>query len=184
MSGELWRICGLSLLCAVTGMLLTSGILLDSGGMQDGRGILFGLSAALVYASIVILNKRITGVPAYDKTVVQLMAAAIVMIPYLLLTEEWGSVVLTGQTGALLLIMGVVHTGLAYALYFFSFSSLSAQTVALLAYLDPVTALILSALLLKEPMSLWQMVGAVMILLAAMMGDDLFSRRRHKKSDP
>jgi len=109
---------GFCVLLSVIGMLLVSGILSDTGGKRDFRGILFGLGAALLYASVVILNKKITAIPAYDKTVVQLGSAALVMIPYLLLTEDFGSIVLKPLPVILLFVVGILHTGVAYALYF------------------------------------------------------------------
>ncbi len=163
---------------SVVGMLLVSGILTDRGETRDFRGVLFGLGAALLYASVVLLNKRITAISAYDKTVVQLAAAAAVMIPYLLFTEDFGSIALTPLPVILLLVVGIVHTGFAYALYFGSFDKLSAQTVALFGYLDPVAAVILSALILKENMDAPQIVGAVLVLAAAVAGDVSWKKKK------
>ena len=171
---------GFCVLLSVIGMLLVSGILTDTGEVRNLRGILFGLGAALLYASVVLLNKRITAISAYDKTVVQLGSAALVMIPYLLLTEDFGSIVLTPLPVILLLVVGVLHTGFSYALYFGSFDKLPAQSVALFSYLDPAAAVILSATVLKEPLGAWEIVGAVLVLAAAILGDvTLPKRKRH-----
>lgn len=72
---------------------------------------------------------------------------------------------------ALLLILGVVHTGFAYSLYFGSMAYLPAQTLAILSYLDPVTAVLLSALVLHEPLSGFEILGAVCILGAAVVSE-------------
>ena len=100
----------------------------------------------------------------YERTILQLAAAALVMVPYLWATEDFSALTLTPRTAVLLLIVGVVHTGVAYALYFGSMGGLRAQTVALFSYLDPVTAILLSALLLREPMTASGVLGAVMVL--------------------
>ena len=151
-------------------MLLVSRVFSQEGA-GDFRGILLGLGAAMLYASVVLINKKITGISAYDKTVVQLGAAAAVMIPYLLATEDLTAITLTPLAGALLLVMGTVHTGVAYALYFGSFDRLPAQSVALFAYVDPVVAVLLSAVLLREPMNLPAGIGAVLILLSAAISE-------------
>ncbi len=169
---------GICVAVSVIGMLLVSGVFSPEDGKNDFFGVLLGLGAALLYASVVLLNKKITNISAYDKTVVQLSAAAAVMIPYLLVTENFGSIVLKPLTVILLLVVGIVHTGLAYALYFGSFDKLSAQTVALFGYLDPVTAVILSALILKESMSVSQIIGAVLVLAAAVAGDLVLPRKK------
>jgi RarD protein len=163
------------LLCvtaALIGMALVSE-LHKSGpaGVADGRGIALGLSAAVLYAAVVLLNKRIRGVSPLDRTVVQLGAAGLVLIPYVLLTERLSAAVFTPRVIALLLVVGLVHTGVAYALYFGSMERLPAHTLALLGYLDPVLAILLSALLLREPMSLTQALGAVLILSAAVIAE-------------
>jgi len=172
---------GFCVLLSVIGMLFVSGILTDTGEKRDFRGILFGLGAALLYASVVILNKKITAISAYDKTVVQLGSAALVMIPYLLLTENFGSIVLKPIPVILLFVVGILHTGVAYALYFGSFDKLPAQSVALFSYLDPAAAVILSATVLREPMGAWQIVGAVLVMAAAILGDIALPKRKTEK---
>ena len=157
---------------ALLGMTLVSGALRAGfSGAAEWRGILFGLAAAVLYAAVVLLNKRIRGIDAYDKTIVQIGAAGVVLIPYVLLTGELSAVTFTPRVVALLLIAGLVHTGVAYALYFGSMDALSAHTVALLGYLDPVLAVLFSALLLREPMSPLQALGAALILCAAIAAE-------------
>ncbi|MBE6621396.1 MAG: DMT family transporter [Ruminococcaceae bacterium] len=169
---------GLCVLVSVIGMLPVTGVLSDTVDGSDLRGVLLGLGAALLYASVVILNKRIANVPAYDKTVVQLGSAAIVMIPYLLLTEGFTGMTLQPLPILLLLVMGVLHTGVAYALYFESFEKLSAQSVALFSYLDPIAAVVLSATVLHEPMGPWEIIGAVLVLAAAILGDVTLPKKK------
>ena len=73
---------------AIVGMLFVSGVLSSGAGqVQDIRGILFGLGAAAFYATVIILNKKIVVGDIYAKTIIQLAGAALVMIPYVLLTE-------------------------------------------------------------------------------------------------
>ena len=157
-------------LAALAGMVLVSGVI-GGGGAGSVRGILLGLGAAALYASVVLTNKTIRGVPAIEKTAVQLFAAGAVLVPYVLLAEEVPAGTFTGSVIALTLVVGLVHTGLAYALYFSSMDGLSAQTVALFSYIDPVVAVLLSALLLKEPMGAWEALGTVLVIGAAAVSE-------------
>jgi len=163
------------LLCAATavlGMAFVSGIFNSgSGSGSDMRGILLSLGAAAMYASVVIINKTISGIDAYRKTMIQLASAAIIMIPYILLTEDLSQLSFNVTAVLLMLLLGIVHTGMTYAMYFGSMEGLKMQTIALFSYIDPVVTLILSALILKEPLSIYGIVGAVLIIGAAVFSE-------------
>lgn len=157
---------------AIAGMVLVSGVAsgADARG-GDFRGILLGLGAAALYATVVIMNKRISGIDAYRKTVIQLLSAGLVMVPYLLLTGGFGGGDFSGTTAALLLVAGIVHTGIAYLLYFGCMDGLRAQSIAIFSYVDPVAALLFSALFLREPLSGMGILGAVMIIGSAVLSE-------------
>ena len=157
---------------ALIGMVFVSGVL--DGGISDIseiKGILFGLGAAALYASVVMMNQKLRAVPTYDKTIMQLAIAAAVLIPYILFVEDLSTVTLTPLIIVMALIVGVVHTGIAYAMYFGSMNDLKAQTVALFSYIDPIVAIILSALFLKEPMTVYSIIGAVLVLGATLISE-------------
>ena len=166
---------GKQLICAllsVAGMVLVSGVGAGVGtGALDGLGIGLGLAAAALYALIIVLNKTMGPVDPWRRTVVQLTAAACALLPYVLLTGGFQGLRLSGGALAALLVVGVVHTGVAYALYFSSMGKLPAQTLALFSYIDPVTALLLSALVLGEALSTRGCVGAALILACAVFGE-------------
>ncbi len=159
-------------LVALVGMVFVSGVL-QTGihSFAELRGILLGLGAALLYASVVLMNTKIKNIGAYDKTVVQLAAAATVMIPYCLLAERGTSFAISPTAWILLIVVGVVHTGIAYALYFGAMQSIPAQTTAIFSYTDPIIAVILSATVLKEPFTVYTAVGAVLVLGAALISE-------------
>ena len=154
-------------LVALIGMVFVSGVL-QTGipALSEAKGILYGLGAACFYATVVLMNKKITQINAYDKTIMQLGMGAIVLSPYVMLTQDFSTatVSMTPSLWALLLFVGLVHTGVAYALYFDSMKDLKAQTLAIFSYIDPIVAIILSALLLKESMGLYGVIGAVLVL--------------------
>lgn len=162
-------------LAAPAGMVLVSGVT-EAGfsAAQEMKGVALGLGAAALYAGVILLNKRIDGLAAGDRTIVQLGAAALVLLPYALAAGELAGetfLTLTAGGALMLLIVCVVHTGAAYALYFGSIKELPAQTAALLSYIDPVVAVLLSALLLGETMSAGAWAGALLVLGAAIVSE-------------
>lgn len=170
------------LICAVTaliGMVLVSGVInADGSQTNDFRGILFGLGAACFYSLVVIINKKIDSVDTYQKTVIQLASAAIVLIPYLLVMHSFNGLVINANVVCLLLVVGVVHTGIVYALYFGSMSGLKAQTISSLSYIDPIVALVVSTVILQEKMTVYAVVGAVLILGSAFISE--YESKLHK----
>lgn len=168
-------------LAALVGMLLVSGVLEGNvSGSDNLRGVLFGLGAAVLYATVILLNKRLKDISSYDQTSMQLGISALVLIPYVLLTESPAAVLsLDGRGLLLLLAVGIVHTGLAYALYFGSMRHLRAQTIALYSYVDPVAAILISALFLRESMGLMDVLGALLVLGSTFLSEQL--DRKNKK---
>ena len=157
---------------AILGMVLVSGVMEDKGAQSGNiQGILLGLGAAVFYAAVVIMNKKIQGVGAYQKTTIQLFSAGLAMIPYLLWTNGFAAEGLSLKVILLVFFVGIVHTGLAYALYFGSMNGLRVQSIALLSYIDPVSALFFSALFLGERLSLYGIIGAVMIIGSAIVSE-------------
>ena len=163
------------LLCVAVAL---GGMVLVSGAAENGlpaagelRGLLLGLGAAVFYASVILTNKALPEVDPYDKTFVQLAAASLVLLPYVLLTQPISTLTFTPLSLLLLAVLGVVHTGFAYTLYFGAAGSLPAQTIALFSYTDPIVAIFLSALVLGEPLTPLGLLGAAMILGAALVSD-------------
>lgn len=169
------RLTARKLLCvflALAGMVFVSGVP-QSGlpGPSETKGILLALCSAALYAGVILINKYLAGVPAYDRTLLQLACAAAVMIPYILLTEDLSAMSVTPLGAVLLLIVAVFHTGWCYALYFGSMTVLSAQTVALFSYIDPIVAILLSALLLREPLGWSGILGAALVLGSTLVSE-------------
>jgi RarD protein len=170
------------LLCvgaAVVGMIGVSGVM--HGGSITPRevtGILLGLAAAAVYAAIILLNKQMSGIRVYDRTVLQLGISALTMLPYCIVTVPFEAIQPEPLSAGLLITVGIVHTGLAYYLYFGSLEHLDAQTTAIMSYADPVIAVVISVLLLGEPLYFDQLIGAALILSAAFFAE--FTSMKHK----
>lgn len=161
------RLTGKQILCFV---MSTAGLVLIIGtdslgkGGTDVVGVLFGLGAAVFYASVILLNKFIRHVAGIHRTLLQFFAAIIILVPYVACT---GGVHLSGLDGAgwaCLLTVGLVHTGITYCLYFSSLKDMRGQEAAILSYIDPLTAVLISAVFLGEYMSPQQIAGGILIL--------------------
>lgn len=163
---------GLCAAAALVGMALVSGIV-ESGfaGLSEMQGIFLGIGAAVLYASVILMNKKMPPIPAMDKTIFQLGFASAALLPYVLFTVPMQTLSFSPLSVILLGAMGILHTGIAYLLYFGSIGGLNAHTVALLSYIDPVLAILLSALLLREPMGIAQAIGAVLILVSSYLSE-------------
>ena len=160
------KLTGKQILCflmSTLGLVLITGIG-DVGGGSDLIGILFGLGAAVFYAIVVLLNKFIKKVEGIHRTFLQFLAAIVILVPYVLTTSG----VTLDSMGAVgwvnLLIVGLVHTGITYCMYFSSLKELPGQKAAILSYIDPLVAVLVSVTVLGESMTFWQIVGGVLIL--------------------
>ena len=159
------KLSGKQILCFV---MATAGLVLITGtagsGSQDLLGIALGLGAALLYATVMLLNKLIKGVEGLHRTLIQFLAATVTLIPYVCLTGGLSLGSLDGIGWGALLCVGVLHTGIAYCLYFSALKDLPGQKVALLSYMDPLVAVVVSITWLREETSLPQIVGGLLIL--------------------
>ncbi|WP_148556163.1 DMT family transporter [Terrisporobacter glycolicus] len=152
------------IVAAMIGMLCIVGIDKSSMGENNMVGILYSLSAACFYTGVVILNKFLKGISGRDSAIVQLSVSAIFLLPYVIFTEKISLVGVSSQSIILLLVLGVVHTGIAYLLYFTVIQKIESQTVAIYSYVDPISAIFMSAIILNESMSLLQIIGGILIL--------------------
>ena len=146
------------------GLALITGLGDLSAGSSHLSGIGFGLGAAVLYASVMLLNKAIKGVSGLQRTYLQFLAAIVVLLPYVLLTSGFTLQKLDAPGWVNLLIVGGVHTCLAYCLYFPSLRELPGQETAILSYIDPLLAVVVSVTLLGESMSAVQVIGGLLIL--------------------
>lgn len=145
------------------GLVLITG-LGGSGGSDHFTGILFGLGAAVFYATVILLNKFIKQVAGIHRTFLQFLASLVVLLPYVLLTGGFHLGSVDGTGWVCLLVVGLVHTGITYCLYFSSLKELPGQKAAILSYIDPLVAVLVSVLFLQESMTLWQVIGGLLIL--------------------
>jgi len=146
------------------GILLITGVGDLSSSSSHLKGILFGLGAAVFYASVVLLNKFIKGVAGVQRTFLQFVGAIVVLIPYVICTGGVTLNALDGLGWVCLLIVGLFHTGVNYCLYFSALEHVPGQEAAILSYLDPLVAVLMSVFLLGETLTVVQLIGGLMIL--------------------
>ena len=148
---------------ATLGLVLITG-LEPSAGSANLTGILFGLGAAVLYAAVILLNKYIRSTAGIQRTFLQFLAAIVTLIPYVAATGGVTLSRLDGTGWMCLLVVGILHTGITYCLYFSSLKALPGQRAAILSYIDPLVAVLISVTVLREPMTWQQALGGGLIL--------------------
>ena len=160
------KLTGKQIICflmSTLGLVMITGIG-EIGGGTDIIGILFGLGAAVFYATVVLLNKFIKNVEGIHRTFLQFLSSIVILIPYVIMTSgiTLGNLDEIGWVN--LLIVGLIHTGVTYCMYFSSLKELLGQKAAILSYIDPLVAVLISVTILGETMTLWQVIGGILIL--------------------
>ena len=155
-----WLCFGMSTL----GIVLITGVGDLSAGNTHLIGILFGFGAAVLYATVVLLNKFIKGVAGIQRTFLQFVAGILILLPYVLLTGGIHLHSLSGSGWVNLLIIGIIHTGITYCLYFSALRDIPGQEAAILSYIDPLVAVAISVFVLGEQLTLLQLLGGILIL--------------------
>jgi drug/metabolite transporter (DMT)-like permease len=157
------------LVCAFIAVVGLTMVVLSNCGLNelysDGSlGILYALAAAFFYAGVILINKRFKSSNGFETTIIQLGASVLVLLPILIIEGGFHGVMVDMNSVIMITILGVLHTGIAYLLYFSSMKNLSAQTVALYCYIDPISAMVFSWMFLGESMKLNQIIGGILIL--------------------
>ncbi len=178
------RLSIVKILCVIVslfGIVCVSGVFSEQGvGANDLIGVVLGVSAAVVYAFTVIVNKRLDKIDPMDKAITQFASSTVVMFIYCLFVTKSSELVFDTQTIILLIVVGVVHTGIAYTIYFKSLPNVTSQNVAIFAYIDPVVAVILSATVLKEGIDEFIVIGALCVIVSALLSE-LYDNKQKKR---
>lgn len=168
---------------ATLGLVLIIGVKGGDISNTNTLGILYGVGAAVLYATVLFLNKLIKNVTGMDRTIIQFIAAIIVLTPYVIVTS--GINILQINTSGLisLLILGAFHTGFVYCLFFSSLKDLKGQEAAILSYIDPLVSILVSVAVLRESMSPLQIIGGAMILGFTLINELSTDRFKSSKVD-
>ena len=160
---------------ATIGIILIVGVSENNGTNNHLIGVLLGLTAAVFYATVIILNKYIKSISGIHRTFIQFIAAIIVLIPYVSFTSGFSIITLNTKGWINLLIVGIIHTGITYCLYFSSLKNLTGQSVAVLSYIDPLVAIMVS-FIIGETMMLIQIIGGILLILSTILNEVKFVR--------
>ena len=175
------RLSGMQILCftmSTVGLVLITGV--GGTGENDVVGILLGLAAACFYATVVLLNKCIKDVEGIHRTFFQFLSATVTLLPYVLFTGGFHLSALDAGGWGALFTVGILHTGVTYCLYFSALRGLPGQNAAILSYIDPLVAVLISVFWLGEGITPLEIVGGVMILGFSLL-NELSMRRRVPK---
>ncbi len=155
----------ISVLC---GVFLINGNALSGDG--DTFGILCGVFSAVMYAFMVIFNKKATSITGLENSTLQLIISFLTVAVFVWMKQGF---VMNIQTENILplLILGFINTGIGCYFYFSSIGNLPVQSVAICGYLEPLSAVLLSVMILRETMLPMQIVGTVLILGGAIFGE-------------
>ena len=97
--------------------------------------------------------------------------SALTILPYVIYKNAGTALPWNTRAVLIVLMLGIVHTGFAYCLYFSGMATLPVQTVAVLGYLEPVVSVLCSAIFLHEAMSPLGWAGAALIIAAAVISE-------------
>ena len=156
---------------AIIGMLMIVGEGMSASESDDILGLSFGLIAAAFYAALLLLNKFIKEMGKLEQTIIQLGTTTLLLMPYVFLTEGFGIFEISSSSIPYMLILGIVNTGIGFWLFFSGMEKLKGQSIAMLSYVDPFVAILISAIILQEHMTIVQMLGGVLLLGSTLVSE-------------
>ncbi|MBS4212365.1 MULTISPECIES: DMT family transporter [Neobacillus] len=149
---------------AIIGMLMIVGEGLRASSSDDLLGLSFGLIAAAFYAALLLLNKFIKDMGKLELTIIQLGTTTLLLMPYVFWTSGFGIFEVSSSSIPFILILGIINTGIGFWLFFSGMEGLKGQSIAMLSYVDPFVAILISAIILQEQMTIIQVLGGVLLL--------------------
>ncbi|MFJ7648443.1 DMT family transporter [Lysinibacillus sp. NPDC097279] len=159
------------IMVAILGLVLIVGEGLSASKTEDLLGLFYGLVAAAFYAALLLLNKFIKGMEKLELTIIQLGTTAILLMPYVFLTSGFGMFNVSSASIPFIFILGIFNTGIGFWLFFSGMEKLKGQSIAMLSYVDPFVAILISALVLQEQMTMLQMLGGALLLASTFIGE-------------
>lgn len=147
-----------------------------TGSYNHIIGIMYGLSAAVLYASVILMNKFMKNLSGFETTLIQLTIAALVLLPSIIYQGNLNLSKINSTAWIYILIVGILHTGIAYLMYFSSMKELKGQSIAILSYIDPISAVIMASIFLAEPITLTKIIGGLLILGSTFLSEILETR--------
>ena len=161
-----------SKLCGFAAVLI--GIILVNGSAFNGNGNLWGifcgLMSVVMYAAMVICNKKAQRITGIENATLQLFVSFLTVFIFVLFKQGL-TVHLHTEDIIPVLILGLFNTGIGCYFYFSSIGKLPVQTVAICGYLEPLSAVVFSVIVLHETMLPIQILGAALIIGGAVSSE-------------
>lgn len=155
---------GVCIIVAILGLILIVGEGISASKLNDILGLSFGLIAAAFYATLLLINKFIKNMEKLELTIIQLGLTALLLMPYVFFTSGFGIFEVPSSSIPFIFILGVINTGIGFWIFFSGMENLKGQSIAMLSYVDPFVAILISAVILQEPMTFIQILGGVLLL--------------------
>jgi drug/metabolite transporter (DMT)-like permease len=163
---------------AVIGMMFIVGNGISASRTNDVLGIILGLVAAAFYSALMLLNKFIKDIDRLEVTIIQLATTAFFLLPYVLITEGFNIKTVTISSIPFIILLGIVNTGVGFWLFFSGMEKLKGQSIAMLSYVDPFVAILISGFILQEQFTLLQIIGGILLLGSTFVSELRFHRRK------
>lgn len=159
------------IIIAIMGLVLIVGEGVSASNTNDILGLSYGLIAAAFYAALLLLNKFIKGMGKLELTIIQLGITSLLLMPYVFSTSGFGIFEVSSSSIPFIVILGVVNTGIGFWLFFSGMERLKGQSIAMLSYVDPFVAILISAIILQEQMTAIQMLGGALLLASTFVSE-------------
>jgi len=139
-------------------------------GGQQGRAVIGGIVALQVACAGWALGTSYTkrhpsAADPIAASTVQMIFSGVMLLSLATATGEWRDLQVTPRTAAAMIYLTIMGSTIAYTAYLYAVAHLPISTVSLYAYVNPLIAVVLGALLLGEPFSL-RIVAAASLVLA------------------
>lgn len=144
------------------GVLLINGSV--RGSTMNAGGLLCGAAGAVLFAVMVTTNKRAEHIAGMENALLQMLFGFLTAAIFVGIRNHGFALTIRPGDWIWIAVLGVVNTGLGCYGYFSAMNRLPVQTVAVCGYLEPLSAVVFAAVLLRETMQPLQILGAVLIL--------------------
>ncbi len=158
----------LGFICVFIGINLVNGTLIANG--NNSFGLFCGVMSALMYSLMIIFNKKARKISGLENSSLQLTISFFTVAFITLLKGDF-SVYIPASSIFPLVFLGLVNTGLGCYLYFSRLDKIPVQSVSILGYLEPLSAVFMSVIFLNESLVLLQIIGALLILTGAIYSE-------------
>jgi drug/metabolite transporter (DMT)-like permease len=126
-------------------------------------GVAYAVGAAAMYAVSSIITKRLKGTPPHLIALIQVSLGVVMLAPFV----RFDALPTSASQWFELAVLGVVNTGLMYVLLYGAIQKLPMSMTGALSFIYPVVAIIVDRIAFGQTLAWIQVLGAVLILLAA-----------------